>query len=119
MVKINFNKRLRGSTLLEALIAMVLLLICIIISAGVINNIVLSADSADKLRAELLLNNWMADTMDQSQFVDEERTTGNLKLTKKVIRLPNYEDVIYIRLRATNNETRVVGEQKMLIRILP
>lgn len=114
---INFNKRLKGSTLLEALIAMVLLLICIIISAGVINNIVQSADSADKLRAELLLSKWMVDTVDQLKFVDEETTSNDLKLTKKVTRLTDYDDVVYIRLVATNKEARVVGEKKVLIKV--
>jgi Tfp pilus assembly protein PilV len=119
VAKIKFDKRLKGSTLLEALIAMVLLLICIIVSAGVINNIVQSADSADKLRAELLLSKWMSDTRYNSQFVDEETTSADLKLTKKVTRLTGYDDMVYIRLVATNKEARVVGEKKMLIKISP
>jgi Tfp pilus assembly protein PilV len=117
VAKIGFNKRLKGSTLLEALIAMVLLLICIIISAGVINNIVQSADSADKLRAELLLSKWMTDAVDQSQFINEEITSGDLKLTKKATRLTDYDDVVYINLIATNKEGRLVGEKKLLIKV--
>ena len=73
---------LKGTTLLEALIAMVMLLICILVSAGVINNLLQSSSSGDKLKAELLLNKWMNETIEQSNFMDEESGTNDFRLTK-------------------------------------
>jgi Tfp pilus assembly protein PilV len=119
MAQIGRTIMLKGTTLLEALIAMVMLLICILVSAGVINNLLQSSSSADKLKAEVLLNKWMNETIEQSNFMDEESGTNNFRLTKKVLRLQEYDDIISVQLTATNEEGRKVGEKKMLIKTSP
>ena len=119
MAKMNPRYRLKGSTLLESLIAMILLLIYIILATGVINNIIQSSNAIEKFKASLLTMELMNQTKIEERFIDEDFPGDQISLEKRVTKYQDCDDIIMIDITALSSTEKVLSHETSLIKMYP
>lgn len=119
MVKVKLIEKLSGSTLLESLVAMILLLICIILATGVINSIVHSSNATEKLRAVLLTQELMNQTRMEERYIDEDIQEDHFLLQKRASKYQDIDDIVMIIITAKNEMGEKLSVQHELVKIYP
>jgi Tfp pilus assembly protein PilV len=106
--------KLKGSTILESLIAMIVLVICLGISGMIYANVLGSDKGMLRLKTTSILENQAIEIKKQKRFIDDEIPVENMRLST---RFSNYEqtDLIQMHLVLKDNEGRIVAEREELI----
>ena len=110
------QKKLKASTLPEALAAMVIILSCFGICAGIYFNVLKSDNSLLNYRVHLLLQNLAEETKQRDLMVSENINIQELDIRKTVEAYPDASDLFTLRLSAFNKEGRCIEEYKELVR---
>jgi Tfp pilus assembly protein PilV len=110
-------KRLAASTLLETIVALVIILVIFGIVTGFLGQTTQSSFSARKIRANQLLNRYAEETDAQKSFFDEEQQHDDLLLKRRMVDDQNVKMVVRIDFSATDEQHRVVSSQQRLFYI--
>jgi len=107
--------KLRAAALLEVLISISILMT--VLSIGTIIYLKVSASSytGEMIRAGLLLERAFEETVKSKAYFDEEEERDNITISRTVEKYQGSDNLIYIRLKASNKEQRVLSEKKQLI----
>ena len=119
MVRVKLIGKLSGSTLLESLVAMILLLICIILATGVINSLSQSSNDLEKLKSALLSQELMNQTRKEERYIDEDIQEDRILLQKRSSKYNNIDDVVMIVITAKNEMGENLSVQHELVKIYP
>ncbi|MCF8229288.1 MAG: prepilin-type N-terminal cleavage/methylation domain-containing protein [Bacteroidales bacterium] len=78
------NKKLKGSTLVETIISMVIITVCLGIATVVVQQVFRTDQLRNRLNAFVIAKNELRQTKDDSTFFDEVKELENLVLYKNV-----------------------------------
>ncbi len=107
--------KLEGSSLLEVIIATVVMMIVMGIGTMIYSNVVNSSYTFQKKKADLLLNEKAIDTKINHKLFNEETEVDNFTIKREVSKYQNTDDIYIINLKAFNNEEKLISERKELL----
>ena len=109
------KKHIPASTLLETLIAIVLILVCFSIATVVLVNIMQSDNGRMKLHAHLELEALYQKTMDEKTFIDEDVDYETFSIHKSIAPYQNSANLYQLTLTAKSKDAVQLDEFKKLI----
>lgn len=107
--------KLKASTLIEVLIAMVLVMACFGIGTMIYSNVMRSGNERLKLKAHLAINELAVRSKKEKQFIDEVIKDETLTISKKISPYKQTTDVIVMEITAGDEEGRTIETYKELI----
>lgn len=115
MGKIIF-RRLPGATIIETIVALVIILIVFGIATTVFVQVSLNSFSVRKQKAVALINEYAVTTGEQHSFFNEEVSKDGLLLKKEVVSYPGNDHIAAITFQVLDSNDQVLGNQKRLFR---
>lgn len=109
------NTKAKASTMIEALVAMVIILGAFVVTCMIYVNITTSDHNRQKLNAQLLISEMMIKTRQDKSYIDEKTETATLIIEKTVSKYPNAENLNQVNIKATNKEGKLIVEYKELM----
>jgi len=106
---------LKASTLIESLIAMVLIVLCLGIAMMIYLNVLSSDKQLLKQKAYLLLNNESKRIKNDNNFIEEEKWVDEWKIVKQIVKYNQTENLLCLRLLLIDRNGEVVLERNELI----
>lgn len=106
---------LKAGTLMESLIAMIIIIVCISISAIIYTNVLDSDKQYLKLKANQILNQEAVAAKSKRDILDTEIKSGDWTIKKKFEVYTQTENLLKLSLTAINNNSNVVVERNELI----
>lgn len=114
MVKL--NKKIRATTLIEAIIAMLIIVIAYGIGLMIFMNVSKSASSGLKLKATLQLESVLSQTKKDAKYLDEEIETDNLKIEKTVTKYEGNKSLNVLHIRVLSKDNKLLAEHREIIK---
>lgn len=110
-------KTLKASTLIEVIIAMVILLI--IYSMVIITFLNFSSENnnSNKIRASLLLENISNTTKATYRFIDDEYIFDNINIMQTILPYKGIENLKILKLEAVSHSGKTILEKSEIISI--
>lgn len=115
MVKL--NHALKAATLMESLIAMIIIVVCFGIATMIYSNVLDSDKQRLQLKAILVLNEVAIETKNGKTFVDSEKQIGNWVIKKTVEKYPQTENVYTLTLSVIDRNGKTIAIRNELIPI--
>ena len=115
MVKLNHT--LKAATLMESLIAMIIIVVCFGVATMIYSNVLGSDKQRLQLKAILVLNQEAIETKKEKSFVDMEKQVGDWTIKKTLEKYPETENVYRLELTLSDKDGKVVGKRNELISI--
>ena len=103
------NAKARAATLVESLVAMVIVLMSFGIALMIYVNIADSSNSQLKLNAHLTLSEALTETIQDEAYIDEETKKGILTIVKTVQPCGRSGSLVAIHLEAKDGNGKVWG----------
>ena len=110
-----FNTKLQASTLVEALISMIIVMMVFVIGSMIYVNVINSDNGRQKLNAELLLQQVTVTTKRENKFLDEKIEAGNIIIQKKVVLYKNISNLHLLLLIAFDKQGKQIADHQELI----
>ena len=107
--------KLKGSTLVESLVAMVILVITTGITAMIYVNILESQRGPLKLQANNLLENIAGESKASNNFIDEEIKSGDIRIIKTAKKYSDKKSLLLLELIAFDLNGKLITKRKELI----
>ncbi|OFY26027.1 MAG: hypothetical protein A2275_05835 [Bacteroidetes bacterium RIFOXYA12_FULL_35_11] len=114
---VELNKKLHASTLIEVLIAMVIIVVVFGIANMIFLNIQKSTNTGIKIAASLELDKIAAETHRNFTYMDEEYKLDRFTIIKKVSNYNKAEELRQLNFEVLDAEGKIILERKELIRI--
>ena len=105
-------QRVQASSLLETIVAMVILLTVFAVSIVVIQNVLSTANIGDKNRSILLLQEELMTTIQHKRYLNEEVVNGQVTIRKEIYDSILSDSLLVIDLKAVDAKQRVLAEVK-------
>jgi len=115
MVKLNHT--LKASTLLESLIAMIIIVVCFGVATMIYSNVLDSDKQRLQLKAILVLNQEAIETKIEKKFLESEKQIGDWTIRKTVEKYPQTENVYSISLSVIDRNGKVIATHNELMLI--
>ncbi|HET6227840.1 MAG TPA: hypothetical protein VFF27_16265 [Bacteroidia bacterium] len=109
------NYQLKASTLIESLIAMVLLVVCLGIGTMVFSNVLTSDKERKQLHAALLANEATIKMRKKHDFLDGEEKAGDWTIKKTIEKYTNTENLFLLSIAILDRENKIVLIRKELM----
>ena len=107
--------KLKGSTLIETLVAMMVILISLVFCGIIYVNILSSGKSHKTFRAQTLLNEIAIKTRGEKKFVDEKMENSDIVIQKSIRTYNGIKDLYLQSLTASDTNGKMFGEYRELI----
>lgn len=107
--------KLKASTLMESMVAMVVVMLCFGIASMIYVNVMNSKNKRIELHAHLLLNNIAIQTKKLDLFIDEEIREGEIIITKKVETYKEISGLSWLKLTALDANGKIIATHNALI----
>jgi Tfp pilus assembly protein PilV len=108
--------KLKAASLLEVVIAMVIISIVFGVGMMTYMNILKSSFSVQQLNATLLLNKIVEETKQEQSFFDETITEENITVYKKASKYQGNDNLVLLELEVLDAENKILANRKQLIR---
>ncbi|MCK4661790.1 MAG: type II secretion system protein [Bacteroidales bacterium] len=108
-------KLLKGSTIIEVIVAMMLIMLCYGIITVIFLNIKKTGNNRLKLNAYLLIEHVIQETNKEKSFFDEDYEYDNLIIYKTVSKYQKSEDLKEICFEANNKDGNIIIEKKYIV----
>jgi hypothetical protein len=111
------KKKLKGSTLVEVIVAMVIILTCLGIALTIFTN--LSRDVNDELRilAEIRINTLANETKIKNDYTDVNLEFDNLKIQRSILPYPGKARLKILYIEAFTPMDKKIAEYKEIVSI--
>ncbi len=114
MIKI--NKKIQAGTLIEVIVALIIILIVYGILTLFIQNISKQiGNNKQKIEAYFIIEKTFNETIQNNQFFDEEFVSNNITFTKSVVHYKNYKDLYDIQIVALDRNKKLLVEMNEII----
>lgn len=107
--------KIKASTLLEVIIAMVIILVVFTLAIGVYNNVLRSSPSIKKEQVKALTDQVIEQSIKDEQWEDEDITIEGITIKKIVLPYETYKDLIVITATAFENGQQT-GQSKRVVK---
>lgn len=111
------TKKIKGATLIESLIAMVIVMLCFGIATTVYVNVISSQNQFQQFKSEVLLKRIASETKDGYLFLDEKIIMDEIVVQKTIIQYGGMKHLVQIKLQAYNNAEKLLSEYNELVAI--
>lgn len=115
--KVNIKKQVSGSTLMEVLVAMILLLIVFSIAMVIFANIARSSVNSQEIFARALAEQELRHTMQQKAFSSEEIAVDSLILIRDVQFPAGQPGMVSITVKAITKQNKILAKVKEQLRV--
>lgn len=109
------NHKLKAGTLIESLIAMVIIVVCLGVFAMIYSNVLDSDQQRLHLKITLLFNKEAIEIKKEKAFLDSEMLINDWVIQKVIEPYPGTENLYQLTLIAINKKGKVIAERKELI----
>ena len=109
------HKKLKGSTLVEVLIAMAIVMFVVGLFTTIYLNVLKSSDHYRKIEAALLLDKMAFATKQSRLFLDEEIKADEFVLVKRISPYPGVSNVSRLTLKVFDKSEKLLSERNELI----
>lgn len=110
------NRKIKASTLLEVIVAMVVILIVFVLATGIYANVMRSAPSVKQQRVKALMSGLIEKSITESNWGDEEIMIDSISLIKKVLPYQDYADLKLLQVIAIEQD-KEIGNVKRIVKI--
>ena len=108
--------RIRGSTLIETLVAMIIVMLAFGIGLMIYLNVIQSSGAQQKVNAQLQMNKIAIETKDKNLFTDVEDSTETMKIIKTIQPYSvGSEKLKLLKIEAFDGSGKKIGERKELV----
>ncbi len=104
-----------ASTLVEAIIAMLIITIAFSMAMVLMLNISKNSNNSLKTKAYILANDIMVQTKSEKSYIDQEFNYGNIIVKKIVSEYENNEELFQLNISAYDSRNHKLFEQNELI----
>ena len=109
------TKKIKGSTLIEVLVAMIIVMVSFGIAMAIFMNISSSGNHAQQLKAQLLLNKAAIRTKAENSFIDEISEGESIIINKTVTSYNGIPGLNLLLLQAFDINGKKIAERKELV----
>lgn len=109
------NTKLKGTTLIESLIAMVVVMLCFGIATTVYVNVITSGNQVQKLKSQLLLKKIASETKQNRLFLDKKTSSDEIIVEKKIIQYGGMKNLLQLNLKAYTKNEKLLSEYNELV----
>lgn len=109
------NARVKASTLLEVIVAMVIILIVFTLAIGIYNNVLSSGNSARKTQMNALMAHLMIKSINEQNWNDQEILQDRITFRKTVLPYEKYTDLVLITITAFEHD-RQIGQSRQIVK---
>lgn len=111
----NISPKLKGSTLFEVIVAMLILMVSFGIAMVTIVNLFRSAEFNTRFRARLTINNLATQTINSGEYIDKDTTVEGLVVSQKILPSTFDTKLKVLQLTAKAKDGRVIDGTKQLV----
>lgn len=111
---LKLNTKIKGFTLLETMVSIVVLMIVFSLSTLLINNLSSSGITREKQNAHLLVKNMRNEAIMQHRYVEEVIDVENITLVKSIAIYPKGADLHVLQITATKGD-KLLFESKDIV----
>lgn len=108
-------KRMNGFTLMEAVVSMIIIMACYVMSTMIYLNIVKTDNTSHKVRAFLEVENLAENTINNSLFEDQDVYCEGLTIQKRILPYKNENSIKLLSITAIDEKGKVLYAFKQLI----
>ena len=113
MVKL--NAMLKASTLIESLIAMIIMVVCLAVGTMIYTNVMDSDKQHKQLRAALLLNKEADEVKTEKSYIDSETQVGDWMIKKVIKKYDQTENVYQLSLSVIDQDKKIIAVRNELV----
>jgi hypothetical protein len=106
----NLKCRLKGTILLESLLAMVVVMLCFGIAVMIYNNVITGSREKLKVAARLQLETEAQQCHRENQFIDATEDAGAFRVEKLILPYKESTDLFELRLTAIAPDGKTLAE---------
>lgn len=114
MAKLNPNQ-VKASTLLEVIIAMVIILVVFSLAIGIYNNVLSATAPVKQKQAEAMTEQVIRQSINERNWNDEEHLQDSIALKKTVVAYEKYPDLLLITVTASE-QGKQIGQSTRIIK---
>ncbi|MBN8696075.1 MAG: hypothetical protein J0L87_06060 [Bacteroidetes bacterium] len=108
-------KKIKASTLVESLVAIVLIMLSMGFATLIYINVLSSDKQLDKHRAILFLNKYALEAIAKDEMFDSEITFENYLIEKKIEKYPYSDNLYLFKLALLNMDGKEIFVRRQLI----
>lgn len=109
-----FHTKLQGTTLVETLAALTLIVIAFGIGMMIYLQIMASSPIIEKSRVYPMLQSMMEESIYQNDFIDNKKEVEGLLIEKEISAYPNYDNVFRIRIHASLGDKEIMEISRLI-----
>lgn len=113
------GKKYKGSTLIEVLVATIIILICAGMGMTAFSNLGRDMNGNSESIADIYLNKILNDTKAENDYTDRTYEYQSIRFERTVIAYKEEKRLRILQVQAYNNQNRKIGEIRELILITP
>lgn len=99
--------QVKASTLLEVIVAMVIILVIFTLAMGIYNNVLSATSYVKHQQANALMEQLVRQSITQQNWKDEETTLDSISLKKTVNPYEQYTDLVIITVTAYQQDKQI------------
>ncbi len=108
------NKRISGATIIETVVAMVIILVLFSITTTVLVQTSLRSFSIKRIKAAQLVNTCFVKTTNEKAFFDEQLVMDEFLIKKEVQYYSRNKHILSVRISVADNNNELVSEQRLI-----
>jgi hypothetical protein len=112
---INVGKRLKASTIVESIVALLVLSISVGMGMMVYLNIMRSTRSEIKREAKVMVDQLVDQTKAKESWIDEEIEGGHFRISKSIVKYKSYNDIYILNVKAVDSRKVTLYNHNELI----
>lgn len=109
MAQLRHHTKIKAATLLEVIVAMVVIMIVFTLATGIFANIIKSSPSVKQHHVNALLAQVIAESITKQNWKDETITVDSMILQKTVKPYQDYADLLQIQVVATERGQEIAA----------
>jgi len=113
MVKL--KRTIKAFTIIESMVALVIIVITLSLSAMVIAKVTHTGMSREKQNAYMLVNALRNETLIQERFLDEQMEVNGYSLEKTILDYPKSETLKVLLIEAVKNKKKLYQSKEIII----
>lgn len=107
--------QLKAATLLEVIVAMVIIMVVFVIATAIYTNVIRSSPTMKQQRARALATALIRKSLEDGNWEDETELTDSIALQKTVSEYPGHPDLRVITVRAAERG-RAIGMVRQIVK---
>ncbi len=108
-------RNFKASTLLETLVAMVIIMLCFSIGTMVYVNVITSENMVQKVHANIVLQNLALKIKNENEFLDSEMEMDDFFIKRKINNYQFSDNLIHLSLLAYQKNGKLVASHNEII----